>query len=119
MYQQVTFSMFVDAFHRMDRYTQFCAYHQDGKPVGAYDALRVIYDYLEETQDDPYELDVIAICCEFSHDTASEIADQYGLACINTRDMTQDECKDAVREYLEAEGVLIGETDYGFVYRQH
>lgn len=116
MYQQVTFSMFVDAFHAMDRYTQFCAYYEDGNPVGAYAALRVIYDYLEGPD---VELDVIAICCEFAHDTPTEIADQYGLACINTRDMTEDECKDAIRQYLEDEGALIGETDYGFVYLQH
>lgn len=126
MYQQVTFSMFVDAFHKTGRYDQFCAYHQDGKPVGAYDALRVIYDYLEETQDDPYDLDVIAICCEFSHDTATEIADQYGLNIYG--DASEDEIRNSnredeinaiVREYLEDQGAYVGETEYGFVYLQH
>jgi hypothetical protein len=118
MYQTVSFSMFVDAFRSMERYNQFAAYYEDGKPVGAYDALRVLFDYLEDC-DDNVELDVIALCCEFSHDTWSEIADQFGLACINLRDMTQDECVDAIREYLEDRGVLVGETDCGFVYRQH
>ena len=118
MYQTVTYSMFVDAFRRMDRYNQFAAYFYENIPVGAYDALRLLFDYLEDA-DESVELDVIAICCDFAHDTWSEIADQYGLACINLRDMTQDECVDAVREYLEDRGMLIGETDYGFVYRQH
>lgn len=119
MHQQVTFSMFVDAFRSMGRENQFSVIHARGASLGAYEALRVIYDYLEDRQDDPYELDVIAICCEFSHDTATEIADQYGLACINLRDMTQDECDDAVREYLQDQGVYVGETEHGFVYLQH
>lgn len=118
MYQTVTYSMFVDAFKRMDRYNQFASHYCDGIPVGAYDAMRVLYYYFEDNCENT-ELDVIAICCEYAHDTASEIADQYGLACINTLDMTEDECKDAIRQYLEDEGALIGETDYGFVYRQH
>lgn len=118
MYQTVSYSMFVDAFKRMGRYDQFASHYCDGIPVGAYDAMRVLYYYFEDSCENT-ELDVIAICCEYAHDTATEIADQYGLACINLRDMTQEECKDAVREYLEDEGALIGETDYGFVYRQH
>lgn len=118
MYQTVSFSMFVDAFKRMDRYNQFASHYCDGIAVGAYDAMRVLFEYLEDSGDN-VELDVIALCCEFSHDTWSEIADQYGLACINLRDMTEEECKDAIRQYLEEEGALIGETDYGFVYRQH
>lgn len=114
MYQQVTFSMFVDAFHRMDRCAQFCAYYEEGKPVGAYDALRVIYDYLEDTQDDPYELDVIAICCDFNHDTEDELVDQFGIT------HAEDESRwIAVREYLQDQGVYVGETEYGFVYLQH
>ena len=124
LYQQVTFSMFVDAFHRMDRYSQFCAYYEKGKPVGGYDALRVIYDYLEERQDD--QLDVIAICCEFSHDTASEIVDQYGIDIYG--DASEDDIRnsnrddvidDIVREYLQDQGVYVGETEHGFVYLQH
>lgn len=126
MHQQVTFSMFVDAFHRMDRYNQFCAYYENGKPVGAYEALRAIYDYLESQDEHEYELDVIAICCEFSHDTASEIANQYGIDIYG--DASEDEIRnsnrddvinDIVREYLEDRGVLVGETEYGFVYLQH
>lgn len=127
LYQQVTFSMFVDAFHAMGRYTQFCAYHLvDGTPVGAYDALRVIYDYLEDRQDDPVELDVIAICCDFSHDTASEIVDQYGIDIYG--DASEDDIRnsnrddvidDIVREYLQDQGVYVGETEHGFVYLQH
>lgn len=118
MYQTVTFSMFVDAFHRMDRSTQFCAYYQDGKPVGAYEALRAIYDYLEETQDDPYELDVIAICCEFAHDTASEIADQWGIP-PQPDYMSDQEFQDSIEEILRERGVYVATTDYGFVYFQH
>lgn len=115
MYQQVTFSMFVDAFRSMDRYSQFCAYYEDGKPVGAYDALRVIYDYLEELD---VELDVIAICCEFAHDTASEIADQWGIP-PQPDYMSDQEFQDSIEECLRERGVYVATTDYGFVYFQH
>lgn len=125
MYQTVSFSMFLDAFHSMDRYNQFAAYYYENIPVGAYDAMRVLFDYLEDNYENT-ELDVIAICCEFSHDTATEIANQYNIDIFGDADEyevrnsnREDEITDIVREYLEDQGMLIGETDYGFVYRQH
>ena len=57
MKQQVTFSMFVDAFRsiRPDNFS--------------YEALRVMFDYFEQLEEDTGEqidLDVIDICCNFS-----------------------------------------------------
>jgi hypothetical protein len=125
MYQTVSFSMFVDAFRDMGRENQFSAIHARGASLGAHEALRVLFDYLEDC-DDNIELDVIALCCEFSHDTATEIANQYNIDIFGDADEDEirnsnreDEVTDIVREYLENQGVLVGETDYGFVYRQH
>lgn len=118
MYQQVTFSMFVDAFRDMGRENQFSVIHARGASLGAYEALRVIYDYLEETQDDPYELDVIGLCCEFAHDTASEIADQWGIP-PQPDYMSDQEFQDSIEECLRERGVYVATTDYGFVYFQH
>jgi len=53
----VNFSMFQDAFRSMGRSNQF-----------SYEALRALFDYLEEIEADSgqeMELDVIALCCEF------------------------------------------------------
>ena len=57
---------------------------QDCRPDNfSYDGLKALYDYLEDLSEDcdiEIELDVIAICCEFSeYDTALEIAKEYGF----------------------------------------
>lgn len=119
IYQTVNFSAFIDEFLKMDRYHNFNAYADEG----AYQALRVIFDYLEEVHDEDVELDVIAICCDFAHDTASEIADMYGLG-LDEHETGIDADEDKVRQYLEDQGVLVGETlladgRTGFVYFQH
>lgn len=121
MYQIINFSQFVDAFVTMGRQSNFATHYENGEHVGWYDGLRILFDYIEEVHDEgyPYELDVIGLCCDFSHDTALEIANSYGMACINDRDMTHDEINDAVRDYLNDTGMLIGETEHGFVYMQH
>lgn len=121
MYQTINFSQFVDAFVSMGRQYNFATHAENNDLVGWYDGLRVLFDYLEEIHDadEPYELDVVGLCRSFSHDTGLEIANSYGMACINDRDMTRDEIEDAVRDYLNDTGMLIGETEYGFVYRQH
>ena len=58
MYQRINFSAFMDAFTGKGRLTQF-----------SYRAMKAIFDYLEGLEDDTgeaIELDVVAICCEFS-----------------------------------------------------
>ena len=66
IYQNVTESMFHDAFVRMGRKTQF-----------SYEGKAALYGYLAELAEDagePVELDVIALCCEF---TEYESIEQY------------------------------------------
>lgn len=58
MYQSVNFYNFQDAFHRMDRKSNF-----------SYEGLKALFDYLEQLEKDlgeQIELDVIALCCEYS-----------------------------------------------------
>jgi hypothetical protein len=78
MYIDVNKSMFRDAFVRMDRKDNF-----------SYEGLGALYDFLIECEDLPeneMELDVIALCCDFTeyanledfnkeHDTANDIED--------------------------------------------
>ena len=68
IYQNVTESMFHDAFVRMGRKTQF-----------SYEGRATLYGYLAELVEDtgePFELDVIALCCEF---TEYENIEQYNF----------------------------------------
>jgi len=56
---------------------------QDVRPDNfSYDGLKALFDYLEDLSDDcgtEIELDVIAICCEFSeYDSAMEAAREHG-----------------------------------------
>lgn len=65
----------------------------------SYDGLDVLFEYLEQLEEDTgaeIELDVVGLCCDFA------------------------ERSEAVLNYLESEGCLVGETTEGtFVYRLH
>ena len=89
-------SKFRDEFHKCGRGEQF-----------TYDALGLLYDFLTEL-DGAAELDVIAICCEYSEDTEKDIAASYGL----------HEDEDATA-YLEEHTLVVGVTSSGnVVYQQ-
>ena len=66
---QVTESIFVNQFDAMGRGDQF-----------SYSGLRALFHYLNDMGSDPsIELDVIALCCEFSEfDSLESFRDQYG-----------------------------------------
>ena len=68
MKQTVYLSDFRQAFKDMNRQEQF-----------SYDGLEALYNMLEDCAPD-YELDVIALCCDYSESTAEEIANDY---CIS------------------------------------
>ena len=108
MKQTIGFSQFVDAFHAYDRYAQF-----------GYEALQVLFDYLEELESDTgeeLELDVIALCCDYSVDSVDDIAANYSIDLSDCAD--DDEKRDAVRDYLQDNTSICGETSDGFVYCQ-
>lgn len=102
MKQTINLEEFMHAFHAYNRYEQF-----------GYQALNLLFEYLEEC--DPHmELDVIAICCDYSHSDPLTIANDYS---IDLSDYAEAEDKaEAVREWLSENTTLIGETDTGFVY---
>lgn len=97
----VSFHDFVDAFR--DRAEQF-----------SYDALRMIFDYLEEYSDntgEPIELDVIAICCDFVEATVDNVIADYLIPVDEDAD---DDAKiEAVQEYLEYNTSFLGFTKSG------
>jgi hypothetical protein len=107
MKQSVNFSAFVDAFHAFDRYDQF-----------GYEALKVIFEYLEEYEDSTgaeIELDVIAICCDYDSQHYTDIASTYS---IDIDGLDEDEAKEAVIEYIQDNSAYLGEaTDGVLVYQ--
>jgi hypothetical protein len=106
MYQSVSFTDFTDAFLDHDRQNNF-----------SYEALRILFDYFEELEDDtgtPIELDVIAICCEYTENTYESVAQDYG---IDLTGLDQDEAIEKVNQYLAEYGGFYAEVDPGtFVY---
>jgi hypothetical protein len=71
MKQSINEYQFRDAFHKMGRGEQF-----------SYDGLTALYNYLEQYEDDigeEIELDVIALCCDFTeYDSLEEFQADYG-----------------------------------------
>ena len=95
-------SQFRDAFKSAGRADNF-----------SYDALELLFDYFEDIDPD-MELDVVAICCDYSEDTPEDIANNYWDRDSVPED--EDELREEVRKYLEANTSLVGETSTGFVY---
>lgn len=76
----------------------------------SYEALGLLFDYLEENDPD-YELDVIALCCEYSEDMPESIVESYGIEY----DDTEPSALDAATAYLEANTTIIGTTSSGAI----
>ena len=102
MIQTINVSDFRDAFRACGRHEQF-----------SYEGLGALFDYLEDAAP-TYELDVIALCCDYSEDTVEQIAEAYGLEL--PADESEEEHQAAVRAYLEAHTCIVAEFDGRFIY---
>lgn len=84
----------------------------------SYAGLRVLFDYLEEISactGEDIELDVIALCCEYSESSIEEIIDSYNID-VSGADGDEEEIKVIVGEYLNDNTVICGETESNFVF---
>ena len=105
MKQTVNLHDFRQAFSNMDRGTQF-----------SYDALELIYDYLEECSPD-FDLDVIAICCDFEESDYGDVFNTYPIEC-DSEEPTEEDVKDAVMAYLYDNTSVIGQTEKTVIFAQ-
>lgn len=94
---------FHDYFKQANRENQF-----------SYDAREILFDYFEEYEQstgEEIELDVVAICCEYSEMSKAEIQESY--------DIPEDQ---SVEEYLDYHTAVCGQyTEKGekfFVFQQ-
>lgn len=88
----------------------------DRKDNFSYEALDLLFSYFEEYEEstgEEIELDVVAICCDFNELDADDIIADYR---IDVEGLDDDEKIEAVREYLQDNTMLVGETATGFVY---
>lgn len=104
---------FRNAFLQMDRGNQF-----------SYEALSLLFDWFEQYEDDTgeeIELDVIAICCEYSESHYSDIIGDYVTDICDhlAEDATENEQIEYIRNWLSDNTLLIGESSDGvFVFQQ-
>lgn len=105
--QTLNVYQFRDAFRAAGRNDQF-----------SYNGLECLFDYLEEYSEstgEPFELDVVALCCDFYEEDAQDIARNYK---IDIEGLDDEQVCDAVREYLEENTIIVGEPSEGlFVYQ--
>jgi predicted ArsR family transcriptional regulator len=97
---------FVEAFEQSSRKDQF-----------SHEALEAIFDYLEEYSDstgEPVELDIIAICCDWTEADWKTIAEDYKIDLEGCDD--DEERIEAVRDYLEYETQCVELSEGSFVY---
>ena len=108
MKQSVNFYDFERAFRTMDRDNHF-----------SYHGLRALFDYLEELGEDTgeeIELDVIALCCEFSEYTSAlEAADNYSWDLGLDDDADEEEKETAAREWLNDETIVVDVDGGGII----
>jgi hypothetical protein len=108
MKQSINFSQFVDAFHAYGRYDSF-----------GYDALRLIFDYLEQYEQDcneELELDVIAICCDYNVSHWTDVAQDYRID-LSDADGDADEEEQIVLEYLNDNTMVLGTCADSIVFQ--
>ena len=87
----------------------------------SYQGQKILFAYFEEIEEsigEEIELDVIAICCEFSESDWQTIAADYDSSIELDKDKDEEEQKVQVLDFLADQGFLIGETDHSIIYRQ-
>ena len=94
MIQSINSYDFERAFVQMGRGDQF-----------SYEGKKALFDYLEQYEDDTgeqVELDVIALCCEYSeHDSAMDCINDLGYSDFETdEDEDEDEQEESALDFL-------------------
>ena len=104
MKQTVDFQTFRDTFRAYDRADQFSR-----------EGLEMLFDYLEQYEDETgqeIELDVVALCCDYSEDTPESIAQDYRIDLDGVDD---DDTDQAVMDYLCDNTTVVGQTSSGSI----
>ncbi len=105
MKQTIGLSQFTDAFMAI-RPNNF-----------SYEGLTWLFDWIEEQENNEgieQELDVIALCCDFSESSYEEVIKDYDLADEEYED--PETMQQAVIDYLNSETTIVGYDDDKIVY---
>ena len=98
----------VKTFDLRDFISEFRAYGRTDNFTS--EALEIIFNHLNESGD-TIEMDVIAICCEFTEQSCADVL-ELNSECIETNDdMDNEELADAARDYLNDNSFIVGEYE--------
>jgi len=100
MYQSINIHDFRNAFQAYDRQDNF-----------SYEGQQLLFDWLEEYEDytgEIMELDVVALCCDFTESDLEDINQDYSQSF--------ETLEDAV-EWLEYRTSVVGITDSTIVFQ--
>lgn len=90
-----------------------------------YEGLRALFKYLEEitTDENPLELDVIALCCDYSeYENLKEYLENYSTHDKKTGEENDEEFKVRIEEEINDKTTLIkfsDDLDDGFIIQQY
>lgn len=78
-----------------------------------WEGLKSLFDYLDTMgdEDEPYDLDVVAICCDYRECDFMEVIEDYRLDFSECE--TEEEARKAVIEYLQNVTTYVGEGENG------
>lgn len=99
---------FREAFRTMGRGNQF-----------SYGGLEELFNYLENYEEDTgeeIELDVIALCCDYSEQSHEEVAKSYD---IPTDGLDEEDMMEQVENFLQEAGAFVSRTDEGVLFNQN
>ena len=105
MKQTINFSQFVAAFNDYDRGDQF-----------SYEGLKALFEYFEEYEEDcgvEVELDVIAICCDFTESSFEDVWNDY---CLSEEGIEKED-NEAIMDYLLDRTQVISMPGENLIYQ--
>jgi len=73
------------------------------------EGLAILFDYLESYEDDTgeeLELDIIALCCDYTEETLEEIINNYDIEIDRNEDKLEQ-----VKYFLEQNTMIVGVLD--------
>jgi hypothetical protein len=92
IYQTLNKHQFIDSFKSWETYANSFSY----------EGLELLYDWII-IDDEDIELDVVALCCDFTESDVATIRHDYEL--------TEDTTFDEVLEYLQDNTIVVGVTE--------
>lgn len=110
----------VKTFNENDFIDEFKAYNRMDN--FSYKGLRILFESLEQTAIEcqiNIEMDVIALCCEYTEDTIADIINNYDIDLSHCH--TMEDRLETVEEYLQDNTYVCGsygdEHDKVFIYQ--